>query len=71
MGQLKSIKIGREDFFYSLSFDIDDFIGDGIWWLQLYDRDKRLIYDKPFASSRGNLQSDRVVEMLKRGNWNF
>ena len=37
MSKLKSISIEGEKFFFGLSFDIDDFIGDGIWWLQVYD----------------------------------
>jgi len=61
--ELKTIE---EDFSYSLSFDIDDFIGDGVWWLQVYDSDEKLIYDKPFASSKGNLENHRIVETIKQ-----
>ena len=56
----------EEDFFYSLSFDIDDFIGDGIWWLQVYDSDKQMIYDKPFASSMGKLDTSQIIETIKQ-----
>jgi hypothetical protein len=50
--KVKRIMVERDVYFYSFSFDIDDFIGDGIWWLQIYDNQRRMIYDKPFASSQ-------------------
>lgn len=65
MSKLRTITIEEEVFYYSLSFDINDFIGDGIWWLQIYDHDKEMLYDKPFASSRGNLEPYRIVETIK------
>jgi len=48
MPELNQLTIKGKKVFYSLSFDIDDFIGDGIWWLQIYDENRNLIYDKPF-----------------------
>ena len=66
MIELKSILVEGEHFFYSLSFDItDDFIGDGVYWLQIYDDQKRMLYDKPFASSRGNIDTTRIIETIK------
>ena len=66
MAELKSIIIDGENFFYSLSFDIDDFIGDGIWWLQIYNYNKKLIYDKPFASSMGKIGKQEIIEIIKQ-----
>ncbi|MEW6620464.1 MAG: hypothetical protein AB1422_14205 [bacterium] len=51
--KLKQILIEGERFYFSLSFDIDDFIGDGVWWLQIYD-DK----DNPDNSKSGILLRD-------------
>lgn len=65
MPKLKAISIEGEKFFASLSFDIDDFIGDGIWWLQIYNDKREIIYDKPFASSRNKLDALRVKEVIK------
>lgn len=62
MAKLRKVEIEEEDFFYSLSFDIDDFIGDGVWWLQVYDSDKQMIYDKPFAASTHAISDESVNE---------
>lgn len=51
MSKLIPVLMAGEEFFISFSFDINDFIGDGIWWLQIYDHDEELIYDEPFTSS--------------------
>jgi len=64
------LKTIEEDFSYSLSFDIDDFIGDGIWWLQVYDSGKKLIYDKPFASSKGHLDTSQIVRTINQEIFN-
>ena len=65
MYKLKPIYIEGEKCYARLSFDIDDFIGDGIYWLQIYDVNKNLIYDKPFASSRGSIDMQRAKEIIK------
>ncbi len=65
MNQLKQIIIKEEKFYYSLSFDIDDFIGDGIWWLQIYDVDLNCIIDRPFASSLFVFTDDDVRKKVK------
>lgn len=65
MAKLKPVLIERERFFYSLSFDIDDFIGDGIWWLQIYDSKQNIIYDKHFASSMGKIDKKKIREIVK------
>ena len=62
MAQLIPIEIHEEQYYLSLSFDIDDFIGDAVWYIQGYDQCKRLLFDLPFASSLG-LEKD----WLKRG----
>jgi len=50
--RIKSVVIDGERWFYSLSFDIDDsFLHDGIYWLQIYDSERQLIYDKPIGNS--------------------
>jgi len=66
MPELKPITVEGEKFFFSLSFDIDDFIGDGIWWLQIYSDDKKLIYDEPFASSRGKIDKSEIKKIIKQ-----
>lgn len=70
MSKLRKIEVEEEDFFYSLSFDIDDFIGDGVWWLQVYDSDKQLIYDKPFASSKGCLDTSKITGTIAQEIYN-
>jgi len=52
IGKLKKIVVFGEVLYYSLSFDIDDFFGDGMWWLQIYDSNKQIIYDEPIGGSR-------------------
>ncbi|PKP61075.1 MAG: hypothetical protein CVT88_01220 [Candidatus Altiarchaeales archaeon HGW-Altiarchaeales-1] len=49
-GELKHISVEGEKFYFSLSFDIGDYDG-GLWWIQIYDNNRNLIFDKPFASS--------------------
>ena len=49
MLEMKRISVKHQRFFYSFSFDIDDFVGDGIYWLQIYNDEHNLIYDRPFA----------------------
>lgn len=66
MPKLKSKVVNGDKFFYSVSFDIDDFIGDGIWWLQLYDNHRNKIYDKPFASSMSKLDIYQIEEIIKQ-----
>jgi len=64
--ELEPIFIEEGKFFYSLSFDIDDFIGDGIWWLQIYDENSNLIYDKPFASSMGKIDKMKIAKIIEQ-----
>jgi len=66
MPKLKSKIVEGDKFFYSVSFDIDDFIGDGVWWLVIYDSHRRKIYDKPFASSMGKLEMYRIVDIIRQ-----
>jgi hypothetical protein len=66
MPELKQVTIEEKKFFYSLSFDIDDFIGDGTWWLQIYDSDCKLIYDKLFASSMDKLDIRSIRKIIKQ-----
>ena len=51
MTKLKQVLVEEKKFYLSLSFDIDDFIGDGIYWLQVYDQKMNELLDIPFASS--------------------
>ncbi len=64
-GKLKQILVEGEKFYFNLSFDIDDFIGDGIWWMQIYDDKLSSVYDKPFASSMF-VYNDRDVRKIIR-----
>jgi len=66
MAELKQVTVGEEKFFYSLSFDIDDFIGDGIWWLQIYDSNQNIIYDRPFTSSVVKIDTRKIKEIIKQ-----
>ena len=65
MPKLKEVHVEGEKFFISFSFDIDDFIGDGVWWLQIYDEKKKMIYDKPFASSREEIFYQKIKEVIR------
>lgn len=64
MAKLKQISTKGEKFYYTFSFDIDDFIGDGIWWLQIYDKDRSLLYDNPYASSMIELDMKNVKKSI-------
>ena len=66
MAELRPIIIEGEKFFCSLSFDIDDFIGDGILWLQIYGCNKELIYDRPFASSMSKIDKQEIIKIIKQ-----
>jgi len=68
MTDLKPILVEEELYYYSLSFDItDEFIGDGLWWLQIYDSNKKIIYDKTFASSMRNFDDKDVTNGVLEG----
>ncbi len=66
MPKLKSKVVEGDKFFYSVSFDIDDFIGDGVWWLEIYDSHRNKIYDKPLASSMGKSDMYRIEDIIKQ-----
>ena len=66
MKKLKRLNIEDEEFYYSFSFDIDNFIGDGVWWLQIYDSEQHLIYDKPFTSSIGKIDKRKIMKIVKQ-----
>jgi len=61
---LKPVVFEDEKYFFSLSFDINDFVGDGVWWLQVYDSNQNLVYDKPFAPSQNKLGFQRIRETI-------
>lgn len=63
--RMQAITVDKEEFYFGLSFDIDNFIGDGVWWLQVYDAQQNLVCDKPFASSRGDIDCDRIVGIIR------
>jgi hypothetical protein len=60
MVKLKKVFVNGEKFFFSLSFNIEDFIGDGVWWLQIYDGNQHIIYDKSFTSSIGEIDKRKI-----------
>lgn len=64
--KLNRISIEGEKLYYSFSFDIDDFIGEGVWWLQIYDNNQNLLYDKPFASSIEKIEKKNVMKIIKK-----
>jgi len=49
----KSIIVDGAKYLLKLSFDIDDFIGDGIFNLEVYNNKGESELEMPFASSRG------------------
>ena len=49
----KSIIVDGARYLLKLSFDIDDFIGDGIFNLEVYNDKGGSELETPFASSRG------------------
>ncbi len=49
----KSIVVDGEEYLLKLTFDIDDFIGDGIFNLDVYNHKNEGEFVIPFASSRG------------------
>jgi len=63
--QMKSKIVQGEIFFYTISFDIDDFIGDGVWWLEIFNVHGKIVYDKPFASSNKEVDIDFVENIVK------
>lgn len=65
MHELKQVIIEGEKFFYSLSFDINECIGDGIWWLQIYNSNQNIIYDNSFASSVVRINKQKIVKIIK------
>ncbi len=64
--KLKQILVAGDKFYFSFSFDIDDFAGDGVWWLQVYNSHREVIYDKPFVSSMSKLNIQKVREIIKQ-----
>jgi len=49
----KSIEIDGARYLLRLTFDIDDFIGDGVFNLEVYNDKGGRELETPFASSRG------------------
>ena len=49
----KSITVDGAKYLLKLTFDIDDFIGDGIFNLEVYNNKGERELEIPFASSRG------------------
>ncbi len=63
--KLKSLYIDGEKYYTGFSFDIDDFIGDGVWWFQIYDGNRNFVYEEPFASSMGIIDKSMVKKIIK------
>lgn len=49
----KSILVDEARYLLKLTFDIDDFVGDGIFNLEVYNNKGKKELGIPFASSRG------------------
>jgi len=49
----KSILVDGAKYLLKLTFDVDDFVGDGIFNLEVYNNKGRKELEMPFASSRG------------------
>jgi len=68
MKRQRKIYIDEEPYFYDLSFDItNEYIGEGIWWLQIYDCEKQMIWDRPFASGLYEFGEKDVINGAKEG----
>lgn len=70
------IKIDGEKFFVNLSFDINDFIGDGIFWIQVFNQNQKLLIDVPFTSSQGlkknwTYQARKIIENYECSYLNY
>jgi len=66
MKQQRKIHINEETYFCDLSFDItDEYVGEGIWWLQIYDREKTMIWDRTFASGLRQFREKDVINGVK------
>ena len=64
----KSTTVDGERYLLKLTFDIDDFVGDGVFNLEVYNDKGELEVRSPFASSRGLPQKWWIEarEVLKR-----
>jgi len=64
----KSTTVDGERYLLKLTFDIDDFVGDGVFSLEIYNYRGKMESRIPFASSRGLPQRwwIEAKEVLKR-----
>lgn len=62
----KRIRFADSIFYYTCSFDIDFFVGDGVFWLQIYDSRGRILVDIPYASSRGLPRESETVRYIEQ-----
>jgi hypothetical protein len=62
---LRKVKIADEVFYFSLSFDIGRY-DSGIFWLQLYDDQKRLVFDEPFAAPWDIITVNLILRIIKK-----
>jgi hypothetical protein len=66
---IKRIQVDGERFYSGFSFDMDPFIGDGIWWLQIYDEKCALLYDHSFASGMFVFHDREVRKASVESSW--
>lgn len=52
-------------FYFSLGFDIGEY-DDGLWWLQIYDNYRKMIYDKPFEESLSNQYKNNIRTDIRK-----
>ena len=57
---MKKVRVFGDNYYFKLSFDINDFIGDGIWWLQVFDNYHELLIDTPIKSSQNTPNLDEI-----------
>jgi len=64
----ESTTVDGEKYLLKLTFDVDDFVGDGIFNLEVYNNEGEMEVRIPFASSRGLPQRwwIEAEEVLKR-----
>lgn len=64
----KSTTVDGERYLLKLTFDIDDFVGDGVFNLEIYNYKGEMEIRIPFASSRGLPQKwwTEAEEVLER-----
>jgi len=63
--KFKKFLVEEENFYFSFSFDIGEYDG-GLCYLQIYDSNCNLVYDKPYAISISNLHQSSIRKDIRK-----